>query len=599
MEKWTTRDFQNLKLKHKIVFSSLLVLFFSLVLVAVSMNIFFTSNTTQMANQYTLQGIQQVNGSIESNLSNIGAIIDMVSHDTDVIEFLLWDTYLETDDGLNTRSNIRNLFTNMIEPSNIIAGIMLVNADDFFISNEMYHDAPTPIIEEAWYRTGTAAGEMVILRLYDNRSQKYFGGQAAGSLITLVKPLYLPKSNEAAGVILVDLDVGFVQDITADISWDKTGFVLVLDEKNDVIYAPANDVTPRIRPEWFEREQGVFNKKINGQDYEFVYQVSDRSGWKAVGVFSRQITLQPIIRFRWFIAVMLMVTGLFSLGIVNLLSRTIVRPIHALNRLMQKAAGHDYSVHFNVAYEDEIGELGSSFNMMVDETRSLIGIVKAEQREKRKAELQILQEQIKPHFLYNTFDTIHWIAKDYGATEVVEIVRSLTTFLRVGLSRGREVITLREEMDHVVSYLTIQRHRYRDKLRYRLQVEARCEACYVQKLILQPLVENAIYHGLKNRDDDAGRLLVEARQQDGMLVLAVTDNGVGIAPERLKEIRSALEDGVVSQSMYGLRNVSERIRINYGRRYGIRIRSKPGHFTRMEIWHPLIHGEREGQPDEA
>lgn len=597
MAKWMSRDFQNLKLKHKIVFSSLLVLFFCLVLVAVSMNVFFTSNTTQMANQYTLQGIQQVNGSIESNLGNIGAIIDMVSHNTDVIEFLLWNTYLETDDGFNTRSNIRNLFTSMTEYTRIVAGVMLVNAEGVYISNEMYHDAPTPIFEEAWYQAGTAAGEMVILRLGDNRSQKYFGGQASDSLITLVKPLYLPKSNVAAGVILVDLDVGFLQEITADISWDKTGFVLVLDEKNDVIYAPANDVTPRIRPEWFDRGQGVFHQKINGQDYEFVYQVSGRTGWKAVGVFSRRITLEPIIRFRWFIVVILLVTGLFSVGSVNLLSRTIVRPIHALKRLMQKAAGHDYSVHFNVVYEDEIGELGSSFNTMVDETRSLIEIVKAEQREKRKAELQILQEQIKPHFLYNTFDTIHWIAKDYGATEVVEIIRSLTTFLRVGLSRGREVITLKEEMDHVVSYLTIQRHRYRDKLQYRLQVEASCEGCYVQKLILQPLVENAIYHGLKNRDDDRGRLLVQARQQDGMLVLSVTDNGVGIQPERLREIQDALEGSRV-RSVYGLRNVNERIRISYGGRYGIRIRSKPGYYTRMEIWHPLIRDGQEGQTDD-
>ena len=590
--------FQNLKLKHKVTFSFLLVLLFALFLVTVAMNIFFTHSTTEMANQYTLQGIQQVNGSIESNLTGISTLVDIVASDTDVIEFLLWDRYLDTHAGLLTRSNIRNLFASIVESTAIVEGVMLVSAEDFYISQEMYHDAPTPIVQEDWYQQCAAAGDMIIFRPDDNRKQKYFAGQTSPDLVTLAKPLYLPKSNEPAGAILIDLDVGFLQYITEGISWDKTGFVLVMDENNDIIYAPANDVPSRVRPEWFTQLEGVFQKKINGQDYEFVYQVSELTGWKSVGVFSTQKALRPIINFRWFIMVILLVTGLFSIVMVNLLSRTIVRPILALNRLMQKAAGHDYSVHFDAVYEDEIGELAGSFNIMVDETRSLIQMVKAEQRQKRKAELQILQEQIKPHFLYNTFDTIHWIAKGYGATEVIEIIRSLTTFFRLGLARGREEITVREEIEHAVSYLTIQHYRYEDKLHYRLQVDPDCENDYVQKLILQPLVENAIYHGLKNRDDDAGQLLVQVTHKEGFLVLSVTDNGAGIQPERLAQIMSALEGGANRDTIYGLRNVHERVRISYGRKYGLRIFSKPGFYTRMEIWHPILSVAQEVPLDE-
>ncbi len=202
--------------------------------------------------------------------------------------------------------------------------------------------------------------------------------------------------------------------------------------------------------------------------------------------------------------------------------------------------------------------------------------------------MQVLQEQIKPHFLYNTFDTIHWIAKKYGAAEIVEIVKSLTTMLRIGLSRGRDVITLQSEINHAVSYLTIQHIRYGDKLSYRIIApETDCGAYYVQKLILQPIIENALYHGIKNRRGN-GRMLVCIQIKPDRIVLSVTDNGPDIAKERLQTIRESLENNNRSHSGYGLFNVHERIRISYGPEYGIRIFTRPGYYTRMEIHHPLI-----------
>ena len=585
-------------MSYKIILAFLVVLFVSLLLMAFSTNIFFNDSITQMADKYTQEGVAQVNASIENQIEGIEVIMDIVGKDPNVIEFLNWEYYSSSSQNLATRSNIRNVLTNMVESSSTVKGVMLVSSSDFYISNELYHDTTTPITSETWYQDCVASGDIQIMRPATNRNQKYFS-HTSEEFVSIVKPLYLPQSNVAAGVMLADIDISTFQRITEDISWDKTGFVVLLDEKNNVIYSPVNDVTPRIRPEWFNDDNHFFQKKLNGQEYEFVYLTSSVTNWKSVGVFSLQKALQQIVDFRYFVVAILIITSLLAIVFISLFSRTIVLPIQKLSGLMKKAADHDYNVRFNSLYHDEIGELGDSFNTMVDETKDLIELVRYEQRSKRMAELKILQEQIKPHFLYNTFDTIHWIAKGYGATEIIQITRSLTTFLRVGLSRGNELLPVKDEISHVISYLAIQQFRYSNKLTYAIHVDPECENFYVQRLILQPLVENAIYHGIKNRETP-GKLLVDVRKSGDKLLLSVTDNGNGISPTRLEKVERELEGNTPSsnRSVYGLLNVNERIRISYGKQYGVHIRTEEGHYCRVEIYHPIVINREGDAPHE-
>jgi two-component system sensor histidine kinase YesM len=227
---------------------------------------------------------------------------------------------------------------------------------------------------------------------------------------------------------------------------------------------------------------------------------------------------------------------------------------------------------------------------MVQEIENLINQVYIEQREKREAELKILQAQIKPHFLYNTLDTIQWMAQDRDADDIVEIVGALTTLFRISLNKGNEIIKLEEEIQHIESYLLIQMARYEDKLTYEINVPKELLQYNVLKIILQPLIENAIYHGIKTKLG-AGHIHVGASNEDNKLVLYVEDDGMGIPSKRLAEINHYLQmDQHEGQERgYGLFNVNERIKLTYGSSYGLKVDSVQGEGTRIEIRLPFIN----------
>jgi len=229
---------------------------------------------------------------------------------------------------------------------------------------------------------------------------------------------------------------------------------------------------------------------------------------------------------------------------------------------------------------------------MIEEVQKLLDLVYHEQQSKREAELKILQEQIKPHFLYNTLDTIQYMAQEHGARDIVEVVGALTSLFRIGLSRGKEMIRLAAALVHVRSYLIIQKARYEDKFDFELDTDPQALSCLVLKLTLQPLVENAIYHGIKERRGH-GWIRVQARKQDGMLLMRVSDDGVGMSPAQLQEVQALLAashphgEGLAG---YGIHNVHERIQLSFGGRFGLRFESSQAGTT-VEILHPLITGE--------
>jgi two-component system sensor histidine kinase YesM len=224
-----------------------------------------------------------------------------------------------------------------------------------------------------------------------------------------------------------------------------------------------------------------------------------------------------------------------------------------------------------------------------------------EQKSKREAELKVLQAQINPHFLYNTLDTIHWMAKDRKADDIVNLVVALTNLFRISLSKGREIIKFAEELEHIRSYLIIQKARYEDKLSFSIITDPELNRYSVVKLILQPLVENAIYHGIKAKRRE-GMITITAAKTENVLRIRVEDNGGGIREERLKEIRDILMERIPlnelqegesdtsgdGKSGYGLFNVNERLKLRFGSEYGIRIESEWGTGTVVEIMHPLI-----------
>jgi two-component system sensor histidine kinase YesM len=226
---------------------------------------------------------------------------------------------------------------------------------------------------------------------------------------------------------------------------------------------------------------------------------------------------------------------------------------------------------------DEITELGMSFNIMIGKIRELLDSKIKEQENLKKAELRALQAQINPHFLYNTLDTIIWMAEAKKTDQVIEIVRALSSFFRISLSKGRDWITIGEEVERVRSYLTIQKMRYRDIMDYRIEVDEGVAGNTILKLILQPLVENALYHGIKNKRQ-GGTIIVRAEQKNAdEVLLQVEDDGIGFTPDKLAQLQAELADDsgeIKLESGFAIGNVNKRIGLYYGRQYGLSVKSE-------------------------
>ena len=235
--------------------------------------------------------------------------------------------------------------------------------------------------------------------------------------------------------------------------------------------------------------------------------------------------------------------------------------------------------------------LNDSFNQMIEKIGNLVEDIRVEQLNLRATELKLLQAQINPHFLYNTLDTIIWLAEAGRKDEVVMMVTALSDFFRTTLSKGRDYITVKEEEAHIRSYLQIQQFRYQDILEYSIDIPEELYAYQILKLTLQPLVENALYHGIKNKRG-LGHIRVSGWKEEGRLVFRVWDDGKGMEPERLGKVRRLIagEEEVdrSDPSGFGLFNVAQRLKLNYGPQYGISVESEYGKWSETKVVIPAI-----------
>lgn len=340
-------------------------------------------------------------------------------------------------------------------------------------------------------------------------------------------------------------------------------------------------------------------------DYLIVHKQLTENGWQIFGLRSKETLLGNLKWLQIIILEIMLVVFVLSTSVVLIFSHQMTESLRRLEQQMSYVQKGDLEVRFFYPYKDEVGSLAKSFNYMVGEIQDLvrkqeetIEELKEErnradmvQRQKREAELKALQAQINPHFLYNTLNAITWQAADQGAEEISILSSALGRFFRVSLSKGAEIISLREELDHVTSYLEIQSIRYHSKLNYEIDVKEEWMACRVIKLCLQPLAENSIYHGIKEKSHSGLiRIWAEEGQAENQpaLCLVVWDDGAGIPKEKLDIINSNLKRGRTDHSEgYGIYNVNERLRLFYGEAYGLRYESEEGRWTKGILTLPI------------
>lgn len=283
----------------------------------------------------------------------------------------------------------------------------------------------------------------------------------------------------------------------------------------------------------------------------------------------------------------LSVVTLFGAPILSQrISKNLTGGIQSLRAVTKKAGHGDFTVRAELSERyEELADLELGFNNMVERIGHLVEDIREEQLNLRLTEQKLLQAQINPHFLYNTLDAIIWQAEAGKNDQVVEMVTALSDFFRTTLSKGRDFITVKEEESHIHSYLMIQRFRYQDILEYEIRIPEEMYQYEILKLTLQPLVENALYHGIKNKRG-MGHITVTGRLEGGIMEFTVKDDGMGMTPERLSQVQKEMNrerEQNQTPSVFGLFNVVERIRLNYGPQYGIELRSVYGEGTEAVV----------------
>lgn len=290
-----------------------------------------------------------------------------------------------------------------------------------------------------------------------------------------------------------------------------------------------------------------------------------------------QVMKEGFVRWQSFSVVLIFSAVGFSVVAAWSLSKSIYTPIKKLHDVTTTITKNDLQALMTSDNVDEITELGMSFNIMIGKIKELLDAKIKEQENLKKAELRALQAQINPHFLYNTLDTIIWMAESKKTDRVVEMVTALSNFFRISLSKGMDWITIGEEVERINSYLTIQKMRYHDILDFKIEVDESISENTILKLMLQPLVENALYHGIKNKRQ-GGTITIRIRRKGvDEVLIEVEDDGIGFTPEKLVQLRAELEDDAGDmklESGFGIGNVNKRIRLYYGKPYGLSVQSE-------------------------
>lgn len=409
-------------------------------------------------------------------------------------------------------------------------------------------------------------------------------------VVTMIAPLDTAGSEDW---VALDISCSNISSYINGIGIGQRGYCFLMDGRGDIVYHP---------------QQQLLNYELKSEDSGYIARLSDGShvtggviytvqslkngAWRMVGVSYVDELISDSVNeaVRILIpSVLLILAASFIIGAV--LSQTLSRPIHslaeAMERFEQDADSFVYTPVRGMAREARM--LSESFGHMVQRIRQLVENARSEEINLRKTELKALQAQINPHFLYNTLDSISWMCEQGKNAEAVRMVNALARLFRISISRGHELISIRSELQHAESYLQIQSYRYKNQFTYSFDVQEDCLDYLCNKITLQPIIENAIYHGINGLVDE-GEIRVRVRAEGEDVLFTVEDNGSGMDSGQIRAIMSKDRS---DRAGIGIKNVNDRLKIYFGSRYGITIDSRPDEGTRVTVRMPKVRQEAE------
>lgn len=406
------------------------------------------------------------------------------------------------------------------------------------------------------------------------------------------------------GILLVDMNFSGIEQALKSVSMGRSGYLYLMDQEGEIIYHPQQQLLycglaeeDNLRVKTYE--DGGYVVKFQGEQRLNTVKTVGYTGWKLAAVVPMAEVVSAYQDLRYYILILSLCLILILIRVSTMVSEKLTVPIARLEKSVESLEAGNLETEIAISGSEEIRHLGYSIQSMVDQLKRLMAEIVTEQELKRKTELEALQTQINPHFLYNTLDSIVWMIENGKNEGAVTMVTSLARLFRISI-RGKSIVPVRDELAHAEYYLKIQNVRYKNKFSYIVEASEEVKDCATVKLILQPMIENAINHGMAYMEqDDGGEIRVRAYEDAGGLVMEVEDNGCGMAPEQVARLLDGQgRPGKRRGTGIGMRNVNERIRIYFGADYGVEVISEPDEGTLVRMRMPLkkAAGEGGGQP---
>lgn len=394
------------------------------------------------------------------------------------------------------------------------------------------------------------------------------------------------------GVLLVDMDYSGISRMMNQINTSNNGqYYYLCDSNGEIIYHPrqiqiSDGICKESSIEAAHYKDGVYEEEFEGERRKVVVNTISYTGWRLVGVIPYRAFTHGMIDVSYFVGILMILMVMMLVIINRVVSAKISSPILRLNESVKEyEAGEKPEIYAGGSME--IRHLGNSIQNSYEKIDSLMKEIVKEQDERRKSEMDALQSQINPHFLYNALESLTWMVEAERNDEAVFMISQLARLFRISLSKGRTVITIRDELQHAQSYMNIQKIRYKNKFSVDFQVDPSLYEYCTVKLILQPILENAINYGVREMDD-CGEIIIKGKKEKGNIILSVEDNGLGMSQEEVEFVLTDSNRIHKHGSGVGLMNINNRIKILFGKEYGLIVESEPDEGTRVSICIPAV-----------
>ena len=595
------KHFGDISLQKKLTVSYFLLIFFPLAVVGLFAYNISAFSIRNEVTRYISEVLQQVNDNIDNSIYELDRMAAILSVDDGVLRILDKPRERPQQDIYRDDAIIEQKINDLLNFRTNIEGLFLFSYNGEVYQYKGVNRSIRPdytFTSTRWYVTMQSMGVNQLLIPTHIQDQVLTSGQRK-TVFSYVREIKDMNTDKSLGNVLIDVNTDVIKKIWDKLNTKKSMELMIMDYNKTIIYHTREDmISTQFRSNYISKilkaRNGSITAVIDNKPALVTFNTSQFTNWTVISIIPVSVLYSDITNISYVILLTVVLCLLLSFLIAVLISRSITKPIFKLRQLMKVAESGQFSINAPVRSKDEIGALSSSFNTMVAKINGLIQTVYETRILKKEAELNALQAQINPHFLYNTLQTIDIIAQKEGINVICMVCRSLSRMFRYSINRGKEFVPLSAELEHVKDYVNIQKVRFRDRFEVVYDIEEELMQCRVVKLILQPIVENALLHGIESKKGKCV-ITLSAKVLEEVAYISIEDTGVGMDEKQLGAIRESLNeeiihaelDGLVRKSI-GMKNVNARLRLYFGEQYGIAIESALGKGTKITISIPVF-----------